>query len=288
MRSKLLVAAITVAVCAFVLVRVFASGGGGVGDRSEFSDASCVASDPAGGPSRPAVVVLDAGHGGLDEGTSGRTSTGARVVEKKVALATAMRLRALLLQRGYRVVMTRTEDTSVAAMGPGDVSGSTYTTAGDHRDIRARVDCANASGAAVMVSIHFNAFDDPSTGGAETYYDPDRSFAARNHRLAEDVQSSLMDSYRRQGWTAIPDRGVTADTNGAGGAISREASDYGHLYLLGPRAAGFNDHPSTMPGVLVEPLFLTDPPEADIAASSRGQRAIARGLAAGISRFLSG
>ena len=182
--------------------------------------------------------------------------------------------------------MSRTKDSPVAALPSSDVSGTIYTLSGIHQDIRTRVDCANASNADVLVSIHFNAFDDPSTGGSETYYDPDRSFASKNKALAQDVQSSLMTSFAHEGWTAIPDRGISPDNNGAGGSESAAATAYGHLYLLGPKKEGFNNHPSAMPGVLVEPLFLTDPPEADIASSAKGQTVIARGLADGIAKFL--
>ena len=44
--------------------------------------------------------------------------------------------------------------------------------------------------------------------------------------------------------------------------------------------------PSAMPGGLVEPLFITDPNEASIAASSRRQQVIAAGLARAIEQYL--
>jgi N-acetylmuramoyl-L-alanine amidase len=40
-----------------------------------------------------------------------------------------------------------------------------------------------------------------------------------------------------------------------------------------------------MPGILAEPLFLTHPAEADVAASAQGQRVMADGLARAISAF---
>lgn len=43
-----------------------------------------------------------------------------------------------------------------------------------------------------------------------------------------------------------------------------------------------------MPGALIEPLFLTDPFEASIAASTLGQQVIAAGLAAGIEQYFAG
>ena len=80
-----------------------------------------------------------------------------------------------------------------------------------------------------------------------------------------------------QGW-GIPDEGVTSDTS-LGSAVNAQAAAYGHLTLLGPAKAGWVTTPSRMPGTLIEPLFITDPFEASIAAGTRGQWVIARGLA---------
>jgi N-acetylmuramoyl-L-alanine amidase len=51
--------------------------------------------------------------------------------------------------------------------------------------------------------------------------------------------------------------------------------------------SGFFSTPSEMPGAVIEPLYITDPFEASIAASSRGQQVIARGLADAVEQFLS-
>ena len=275
--------------CALALALALGgSGPAAVGDRAEFTDGSCLAHRPPEGPDHPKTVFVDAGHGGLDEGTHGTTPEGTRITEKQVALATAKQVKARLLERGYEVVMSRTKDSSVAVIPGNEVNGTTYSVRGDRRDIRARVDCANEADTDLLVSVHFNAFDDPSAGGATTYYDPDRGFAMRNERLARDIQDGIMAAYSRAGWTAIPDRGVVPDTSGSGAAVSAEARSYGHLYLLGPRLKGFNDEPSLMPGVLTEPLFLTDPPEAQIAASAHGRRGIATGIADGIDDYFHG
>ena len=49
--------------------------------------------------------------------------------------------------------------------------------------------------------------------------------------------------------------------------------------LIGAAMAGFFSTPSTMPGVIAEPLYLTDPFEGSVADGVAGQRAIARGIA---------
>jgi N-acetylmuramoyl-L-alanine amidase len=49
--------------------------------------------------------------------------------------------------------------------------------------------------------------------------------------------------------------------------------------MLGPADPGFFSTPSEMPGALIQPLFITDPFEASIADSARGQEVIADGIA---------
>jgi hypothetical protein len=96
-----------------------------------------------------------------------------------------------------------------------------------------------------------------------------------------------------QGW-GIPSDGVAPDggfgsANGdpSDGGIAALAAQYNHLLLLGPAMQGFFTTPSTMPGAVIEPLYITDPFEGSIAASAGGQQVIARGIANAVERFLS-
>ena len=84
-----------------------------------------------------ATVVLDAGHGGHDLGAASPYG-----YEKDFALDVVSRARLLLMQAGFKVVLTRTSDTFV----------SLYD----------RVKIANAQTNAIFISVHFNA------GGAGT------------------------------------------------------------------------------------------------------------------------
>ena len=65
------------------------------------------------------VVVLDPGHGGTDAGSH----IGDNVVEKNVTLALALRLRSLLIARGFLVVLTRDSD----APTEGNAAGTPLT-----------------------------------------------------------------------------------------------------------------------------------------------------------------
>ena len=94
----------------------------------------------------------------------------------------------------------------------------------------------------------------------------------------------MLAALNAQGW-AIPDEGVASDTN-LGSAVNGQATAYGHLTLLGPAKAGWLTTPSRMPGALIEPLFITDPFEASIAAGARGQWVIAGGLARAVVAYV--
>jgi N-acetylmuramoyl-L-alanine amidase len=159
------------------------------------------------------------------------------------------------------------------------------TNSGVHADALARIACANASKADALVSIHFNAFNDPSVGGQEIYYDDARDFSGASLRLAKLLNAGLQASFAKAGWQ-VPDRGVLTDASTGNTGLTPEAEAYGRLLELGPSKPGWNDHPTTMPGALVEPFFVSDPVEAEVAQSVEGQRAIASGLKQGLIGFL--
>ncbi len=245
---------------------------------------SCISFPPTHG-NRHQTVALDAGHGGHDPGTHGTTSSGQEVMEKDVTLPVAKKTAAVLRQHGYTVVLTRTADSDILQLPPKAFNGDLLSPDADHKEILARVACANAAHAAVLVSIHFNSYGDPSVGGAQTHYDHDRPFGKKNHRLARLLQHSLIHAFHSAGWP-VPDRGLRDEDTDSGTAITERGAQYGHLLLLGPRSKGWNAHPSSMPGALVEPLFLSRPTEADVAVSDKGQRTIATGIADAVQKFL--
>jgi N-acetylmuramoyl-L-alanine amidase len=227
------------------------------------------------------TVFIDPGHGGLDPGVVGMVS-GQQVLEKDAALAVAARLSDLLRADGYRVVMARTRDSTVIKLSTADSVLGSLTASAEHRDLAARAACANAAGAAALLSIHFDAFGDPSVGGTETFYDSARTFVVESHRLAVNVQAALVSALRTS------DRGVWTDDQLAAPTLTSSGSTYGHLIELGPMSAGWVDDPSRMPGALVEPLFLTNPAEARLASDPSGQQKIAVALEAGLVTFLTG
>jgi N-acetylmuramoyl-L-alanine amidase len=253
-------------------------------DPALFAAGACMAFPPTNGD-RDKTVFLDAGHGGLDPGGVGSTEAGATVKESTVNLAIELDTMAILRAQGYRVVVSRTENTTVTRLTPSDVDGSLLTVQGVFNDVAARDVCANMARANVLVGIYLDS-GEPWNAGCVTGYDQDRPFSGENLRLATLLQDDVLGAMNAQGWQ-IPDEGVLPDS-GLGSALTAAAVAYGHLLLLGPAKAGYFDTPSQMPGALIEPLFVTDPFEASIAASRLGQQVIARAMAEAIEQYLTG
>ncbi|MEX2036586.1 MAG: N-acetylmuramoyl-L-alanine amidase, partial [Xanthobacteraceae bacterium] len=116
------------------------------------------------GDPRP-IIVLDPGHGGIDNGTI--ASTG--VMEKSIVLDFALLLRDLLEKSGkYRVVLTRTDDSFVPLVD--------------------RVRMARIRQAALFVSIHADALrqGEGQAQGATVYTLSETASDAEAARLAEN------------------------------------------------------------------------------------------------------
>ena len=125
-------------------------------------------SQPAAPPDPRPVVVIDPGHGGVDNGTQSGTE-----VEKNVVLAFGLALRDRLERSGkYHVVMTRTDDTFIPL--------------GD------RVHVARVQGAALFVSIHADALPkgEGDAQGATIYTLSDHATDAQAESLAESENRS--------------------------------------------------------------------------------------------------
>jgi N-acetylmuramoyl-L-alanine amidase len=193
------------------------------------------------------TVVIDAGHGGRDPGA---IHHGVR--ESDVNLAVALALRPVLEAVGARVVLTRDSDRALAAGGVDS-------------DLQARVNVANQVGADLFVSIHANAHSDRDVRGAISFYGAEAGFNSGARRTPRLVSRS------RQLAGAI-NREVVSAT----GEIDRGTRQATFWVLGGPRA----------PAVLVEVGFLTNAEEAGRLAAPDHQREIARGVAAGIARYL--
>ena len=123
------------------------------------------------------VIVIDAGHGAPDGGSTG--ISGSR--EETVNLAIARRLEGLLTLMGYDTAMTRTGSDCIATEG--DTIRQKKLS-----DLRNRVTYINALPAAVLVSIHQNHFPDSRFWGPQVFY------AGGGEHLASFAQRALTEA----------------------------------------------------------------------------------------------
>jgi N-acetylmuramoyl-L-alanine amidase len=247
----------------------------------DYVQGACVALPPTG-PGRGTTVLLDAGHGAPDIGSTGVTGRGEEIPEKDLTLPVVLRAADDLRARGIRVALSRSTDAVGKKLGPGDVSNGALTDDGLAAQLAARARCANLAGADALVSVHFNAFDEPDVDGFETLYDADRPFGAENARLARSLQGAIGAGYQAAGRDA-DDRGVVGSESTD--KASNAAKD---LVLLGSTPPGSDLPQSEMPGAVIEPLFITDPAAMDFVRSDDGRRVLADSIGDGVEAFLRG
>ncbi|MDR0918552.1 MAG: N-acetylmuramoyl-L-alanine amidase [Oscillospiraceae bacterium] len=113
-----------------------------------------------GQPTNDLVIVLDAGHGGMDGG--GTTADG--VPEKGINLNILLNLRDLLRVAGYQVEVTRDIDTSIHDKGIEGIANQKSS------DMDNRLALFNKYDNAICISIHQNLFTDPKYSGAQMFY----------------------------------------------------------------------------------------------------------------------
>lgn len=121
------------------------------------------------------TVVLDAGHGGIDNGAIGRV-TGAK--EAEINLGVCLYLRDYFENAGINVVLTRQ-----TPMGLYGVLSKGFKI----RDLKKRVEIAKNANADVFISVHMNTYSSSQKSGSQVYYNPDNG----GRRLAECLQAEL-------------------------------------------------------------------------------------------------
>ncbi len=232
--------------------------------------------DPSVFPLAVRRIAIDPGHGGAAVGT--RAASG--LYEKDITLDIARRVRRLLEEASFEVVMTREEDRAVS--------------------LRERARIANEAQSDLFVSIHLNWIAGGNTRGVETYYlgptdDPelDRLAALENRdsgyavadfrrlldqvyagarldssrRLAESIDGSLFRSLSR-----LPSH---LPTSGGSEIADRGVKTAPFLVLVS----------TEMPAVLAEVSCLSNETEAELLTKPLYRQYIAEALARGVRRY---
>ena len=125
------------------------------------------------------VIILDAGHGGMDGGCSSANGD----VEKNINLAILLDLRELLRASGYEVIVTRDADVSIHDAGVEGIANQKSS------DMDNRLEIFNSVEGAICLSIHQNQFTDPQYSGAQMFYADTNSQSAG---LAQEIQNQFV------------------------------------------------------------------------------------------------
>ena len=198
----------------------------------------------------PIVVVIDAGHGGKDSGAVGSK----KVFEKQVVLDISYRIKKLLENHGFKVVMTRT--------------GDQYLTLHDRTDLARKVK------ADLFLSIHADGAVSSAAHGVETFITTVEGFDSSNHYGKGGDQSAVLNN-RYNTMNAILGYAVQSNLLKMSGRSDR-----------GVRRARFAViKQAPCPAALVECGFLTNPEEEDLLRTEAYRSRVAKGIVNGVRAY---
>ncbi|MGZ4959042.1 MAG: N-acetylmuramoyl-L-alanine amidase [Methylomonas sp.] len=219
---------------------------------------------------RDIVVAIDAGHGGKDVGAQGLNGT----QEKDVVFAIAKRLEGMVnSQPGMKAVMIRKGDYFVK--------------------LHERVRLARAAKADLFVSIHADAFEDPTAHGASVYTLSNKGASSESARFLADSENASdlaggvsLDDRDDTLASVLLDLSQTAAKEASqniGNKVLRHVKSVGHLHRSAVQKAGFVVLKSPdIPSILVETAFISNPQEEQRLNTSAYQNKMASAVFGGI------
>jgi N-acetylmuramoyl-L-alanine amidase len=243
-------------------------------DASTPSSSSAPGPEPQPGPfsvqatrqrSRLDTVVIDPGHGGKDPGA---VANGLQ--EKHIVLDVAHKLGDYIENRlGLEVIYTRTDDRFIA--------------------LEERGHLANRAGGDLFISLHANAFRSASVEGTETYFlgrsktDAARRVMRKENSVVQEYEENP-ERYDEYGAEAFVKGELFLSANMQfseefASLVQAQFKNRVRRHSRGVHQAGFYVlWSASMPSVLVELGYLTNPREARYLNSDRGQTYLASGI----------
>lgn len=221
-------------------------------------------------------IVIDAGHGGKDPGALGSYSK-----EKDVVLKIALQTGKLIKQAypDIEIIYTRDKDIFVP--------------------LKDRAEIANAAKADLFVSIHCNSHKSKQPQGSETYVmGLHKSEANLEVAKKENAAILLEEDYEQtyEGFNPNSDEGhiifnffqnsFLSNNLDLASKIQNEFSEKTSLKDRGVKQAGFWVlYKTTMPGVLVETGFLSNPKDEKFLNSKEGQAKLSEAIAKAVGEY---
>jgi len=224
------------------------------------------------------IVVIDAGHGGHDSGANGKKSK-----EKDIALKIALKIGSKLksIDPSLEIIFTRKKDVFIP--------------------LHKRISLANKEKADLFISIHCNYVDNPHVCGTET-------FVMGLHRAEENLQvakrensSVLLESEYESNYEGYDPnspighillsmiQNVFLDNSiELASKVESNLENRKKTKSRGVKQAGFVVlRQATMPSVLIETGFLSNPKEEKYLMSEEGQSEMATSISKGINSYFS-
>ena len=213
------------------------------------------------------VVVIDPGHGGSDTGALSASG----LQEKDLTLAIAQKLGDLLESQGIQAILTRNTDTLVP--------------------LTQRTAIANFNQADLFISIHLNSSPARSAHGTETYYLSRQATDLWASKLAEKENAAGAAPVSGDGGLNLVLWQLAQTSSMVESATLAETIQEEFNTLLGTTDRGVRQAPfvvlegATMPAVLVEVAFLSNPTESKELVDAAFQDQIAAALDKSILSF---
>ena len=198
------------------------------------------------------TIIVDAGHGGRDIGASYKG-----IIEKKITLRLALKLKKQLTHRGYKVYMTRSTD--------------------KHRSLKQRTDFANAKKGSLFLSLHTNAAPRRKSNyiykGIEVYYLRSRTKRTRyrdrkiytspwkvrkSYKLCKCISDGMVKSVRKK--HVVLNKGVKRN----------------NFWVL---------RGTKMPSILIENGYITDKYEGRRLTQNSYQDLLVKGIVNGVDKY---
>jgi len=125
------------------------------------------------------VICIDPGHGGMD---AGACNNSLNLREKDITLGIAKQLSALLVARGWNVILTRTTDRDVSYYGSSDTE-----------ELSARVKVAREMKADIFISIHCDSSLNRNVRGISTHW-----YKSADLPLATSIHQSMLEHLKNK------------------------------------------------------------------------------------------
>lgn len=228
----------------------------------------------APGVNRPIVIMLDPGHGGEDPGATGPSG----YHEKDVVIKIARQLRQLFENDGnIKVYMTREDDVFIP--------------------LGVRVAKARRLNADLFISIHADAFPNPSANGTSVFALSEKGatsaaakFLAKSQNDADLIGgvrlASTKDRYLANTLFDLTQTATINDSLKLGRLVLNQAGSLNRLHRGKVEQAGFAVLKAPdIPSILVETAFISNPEEEQRLISSEFQQKMAQAIYAGVKSY---